>query len=146
LFGFEVWRLWPATIERYRADILSGEVIRWVISPIGIAERRGFPVWPVALSAGAVALALPFLRYCDPIEALFGLTLAAILIMPYGCPDNMVGLMPLAARNISHGKLVEIIPVALLFPRLTILSCFVPLLRLQMSAELDRPARPVVGG
>ncbi len=114
-FGLEAWRMWPNTIENYRAIILNGEVIRWVVTPIGMAERSGLTLWPVYIVCGLAALALPLAKYSDPIEALFGVTLAALMILPYGCPDNLLGLMPMAAREIARGRVAPILPFTLWF-------------------------------
>lgn len=129
-FGYEAWQLWLPALANYRDVIAGGDVMRWVITPIGVAERDGFPVWIAALYCICTALALPFIKYRDPVEALFGLSLGALLVLPYGCPDNALGLVPLLARNIARGKLVEIIPFSMILPKFAILVCLLPIGRI----------------
>lgn len=141
-FGVEGWRLWPSALANYRNVIAGGDVIRWVITPIGMAQRDGFPVWIAAIYGFGTALALPFIKYRDPVEALFGLTLGALLILPYGCPDNALGLVPLLARNIVSGKLVEVIPFSMIFPRLAILVSLLPIWRMVRYRSDETPSNP----
>jgi hypothetical protein len=127
LYGDQSWLMWPGAVGNYAEVIANGEVIRWVITPIGMAIREGLPVWPIAIPCILAAVALPFLKYDDPIEALFGLSLAALLVIPLGCPDNMLGLVPLLARRIARGSIPETVAYSLYFPGLAVLASFAPI-------------------
>jgi len=122
MFGIEPWVQFPAALANYGNVIIQNGVIRWVIAPIGMAMREGWPMWPVAIPCALGALALPFLRYCDPIEALFGLTLAALLVLPFAIPYEAVGLVPLLVRRICRGKLVEVLAYSFFWPGIALLA------------------------
>jgi hypothetical protein len=124
IFGIDPWLALVPTLFKYGDVIISTEGIRWVITPIGMAIREGLPLWSVAIPCILGAAALPFLKYADPIEALFGLTLAALLILPFGMPYEALGLVPLLARRIARGGIPEALPFSMYFPGVAILASF----------------------
>lgn len=144
LYSIWSWQEWPAAVANYRDVIVNGEVIRWVVTPIGMATRQGLPVWPVAIPCLIGAVALPFVKYRDPVEALFGLTLAALLILPFGCPDNMLGLVPLLVRRIASGRPVEALAYSLYIPAAAVLASFAALYS-RGGGFIRMPARQISG-
>lgn len=144
IYSIWSWQAWPAAVANYRDVIVNGEVIRWVVTPIGMAIRQGLPIWPIAVPCLIGAVALPFVRYSDPIEALFGLTLAALLILPLGCPDNMLGLVPLLVRRIASGRPVEALAYSLYIPAASVLASFAALYS-RSAGFIRMPTRKVAG-
>jgi hypothetical protein len=125
VYGPEVWLHWINSLEQYRHVIVTGDVHQWVVTPIGMAERHGLPLVPVLGISIICAIALPFLPYRNPVEALFGLTLGALCILPYGLAYDTLGEVPLLALLISRGKWLAVIPYSMIYPPATILSCLV---------------------
>lgn len=122
VFGAPAWVQWFGSIAQYRNVILTGDVLQWVITPIGMAERAGFPVAAVAGISAICALALPFLRYKSPAESLFGLSVASLCVLPYGLAYDALGIVPLSALLIARGNWLPVIPFSLIYPPLTMLT------------------------
>lgn len=129
-FGVAAWADWLGSLANYRDVVTTGDVFQWVITPIGMAERAGLPTLPIAFLCAAGAVALAFLPYKSPIEALSGLTVASLLVLPYGLAYDTLGIVPLAALQISRGRWLPIIPYSLIWPIAAIGVLLIDLVRL----------------
>ncbi len=115
-FGINAWVQWFASLNGYRDVLRNGDVLQWVATPIGMAERYGIWVLPVAAFAIVGAILLAARKYRSPIEALAGLSTANLLILPYGLAYDFLGVIPFVALQVTRRKWLAILPFSFIAP------------------------------
>ena len=116
IFGLEPWREWAAAIPAFQKVLIEGGVLRYLVSPAGVAQYWGYPGWPFHL--GGIALGLAAIarsaRKVEGIELAALIATASLLASPYALATDLIPVLPFLACAVWRAPLSMVAVAAFL--------------------------------
>lgn len=99
LFGFDRWAEWISAIPAFQQVLIEGGVLRYLVSPAGVAQYWGLPSLPFHLAGAALGLTAiaGAARKAEGIELAALVVTASLLASPYALATDVIPILPFLA-------------------------------------------------
>lgn len=115
LFGLQPWFDWVGAFPAFRTTVENANLLRYMVTPAGVAEYYGIPGLPALVAGtlmGCAAVALS--RRVEGIHLAALIVAGSLLSSPYAMPHDMAAIIPAcAAAMLARPRLAAIPSVAL---------------------------------
>ena len=112
-FGVDSWLTWLGSLDHFNDILVRNGVLAVVITPAGVAELKGLPVYPI-MALGAVTGAIIAYRCRDgePLVKSAAIATGSLLAAPYAVIYDLVAVAPFIVWSIFNGRILATIAFA----------------------------------
>jgi hypothetical protein len=144
LFGLDRWSEWINALPAFQQILIDGKLLKYLVSPAGVAQYWGLPQLPFLLAGIALGLAAVAgaARRAHGIELAALIVTASLLASPYALATDAIPILPFLACTAIRDRLSARTAAAFLILSMLHVAAGLILLGALWAAELKRQSAP----